>query len=92
MMNPPNLELENVGVSWSFLATLLGEEVPKSFGVDSAELKMLVVFLLFCNLNAADILENEVLMTRYRYCGRSMGEVGTTNWALERKRYITVVN
>jgi hypothetical protein len=28
--------------------------MPKSFGTDSAELKTLAVFLLFCNLNAAD--------------------------------------
>jgi hypothetical protein len=43
------------------LATLLGEEVPKSFGADSAELETLVVFLMFCYRNAADISENEVL-------------------------------
>jgi hypothetical protein len=47
----------------------------------ATELKTLAVFLLFRNLNAADILENEVLITKYRYCGRSTGEVGTTNWA-----------
>jgi hypothetical protein len=35
-----------------FLATLLGEEVTKSFGTDFAKLKTLAVFLLFCNLNA----------------------------------------
>jgi hypothetical protein len=39
--------------------------VPKSFGADSAELETLVVFLLFCNLNAADVSENEVLITKY---------------------------
>jgi hypothetical protein len=72
MLNPPNFELANVGASWSFWQRSLA---------DSSELKILAVFLLFCNLNAADILENEVLITKYRYCGRSTGEVGTTNWA-----------
>jgi hypothetical protein len=51
-----------------FLATLLEQEVPRCFGADSAELETLVVFLLFCNLNAADISGNEVLITKYRYC------------------------
>jgi hypothetical protein len=52
-----------------FLATVLGEEVPKSFGADSAELKTLTVSLLFCNLNAAHISEIDVLITKYRYGG-----------------------
>jgi hypothetical protein len=75
-----------------FLTTLLGEEVPKSFGADSAELKSLAAFLLFCNLNAAYISKKEVQISKYRYCGRSTGEVGTTSWTWEGECYIKVVN
>jgi hypothetical protein len=40
-----------------FLATLFGEEVPKSLGADSAKVETLAVFLLLVILNAADIVE-----------------------------------
>jgi hypothetical protein len=57
-----------------FLAPLLGEELPEV--AESARVVALAAFLLLIILDAAaDILRKIVLITEYRYCGRSTGGI-----------------
>ena len=59
-------------LEFDFLAPLLGEELPEVLA-ESARVETLAAFLLVAILNAADIVEKIVLITEYRYCGRSTG-------------------
>jgi hypothetical protein len=60
-----------------FLATLLGEALPKSLTADSEDFESLAGFLLLMNLKTADIVEEllKILhqITEYRYCGLGTG-------------------
>ena len=63
---------EDLRLDFGFLAPLLGEELPEVLA-ESARVETLAAFLLLAILNAADIVEKIVLITEYRYCGRSTG-------------------
>jgi hypothetical protein len=58
-------------LAFDFLAPLVGEELPEV--AESARVETLAAFLLLAILDAADILRKIVLITEYRYCGRSTG-------------------
>jgi hypothetical protein len=59
-------------LDFCFLAPLLGEELPEVLA-ESARVETLAAFRLLAILNAADIIGKIVLVTEYRYCGRSTG-------------------
>jgi hypothetical protein len=63
---------EDLRLDFVVLAPLLGEELPEVLA-DSARVETLAAFRLLAILNAADIIGKIVLITEYRYCGRSTG-------------------
>ena len=63
---------EDPRLDFDFLAPLLGEELPEVLA-ESARVETLAAFRLLAILDAADIVGKIVLITEYRYCGRSTG-------------------